>query len=53
MLRRTEMIALPIKRKLLHKYCAAASFFSSDESAKAQPAAQQEEEQRFTQHRQP
>ena len=53
MLRRIEMIDLPAKRRLLHKYCAAASFFSSDESAKAQPAAQQEEEQRFTQHRQP
>ena len=53
MLRRIEMIDLPDKRRLLHKYCAAASFFSSDESAKAQPAAQQEEEQRFTQHRQP
>ena len=26
MLRRTEMIALPIKRRLLHKYRAAASF---------------------------
>lgn len=53
MLRRIEMIDLPAKRRLLHKYCAAASFFSSDESAKAQPAAQQEEEQHFTQHRQP
>ena len=53
MLRRIEMIDLPAKRRLLHKYCAAASFFSSDESAKAQPAAQQEEEQRLTQHRQP
>ncbi len=51
MLRRTEMIDLPAKRRLLHKYCAA--LFSSDESAKAQPAAQQEEEQYFTQHRQP
>ena len=27
MLRRTEMIDLPAKRRLLHKYCAAASFF--------------------------
>lgn len=53
MLRRIEMIDLPAKRMMLHKYCAASSFFSSDESAKAQPAAQQEEEQRFTQHRQP
>ena len=53
MLRRIEMIDLPAKRRLLHKYRAAASFFSSDESAKAQPAAQQEEEQPFTQHRQP
>ena len=53
MLRRIEMIDLPAKRRPLHKYCAAASFFSSDESAKAQPAAQQEEEQRLTQHRQP
>ena len=35
MLRRIEMIDLPAKRRLLHKYCAAASFFSSDESAKA------------------
>ena len=34
MLRRIEMIDLPAKRRLLHKYCAAASFFSSDESAK-------------------
>ena len=39
MLRRIEMIDFPAKRRLLHKYCAAASFFSSDESAKAQPAA--------------
>ena len=53
MLRRIEMIDLPAKRRLLHKYRAEASFFSSDESAKAQPAAQQEEEQHFTQHRQP
>ena len=27
MLRRIEMIDLPAKRRLLHKYCAAASFF--------------------------
>ena len=53
MLRRIEMIDLPAKRRLLPKYCAAASFLSSDDSAKAQPAAQQEEEQHFTQHRQP
>ena len=53
MLRRIEMMDLPAKRMLLHKYCAAASFCGSDESAKAQPAAQQEEEQHFTQHRQP
>ena len=53
MLRRIEMIDLPAKRRLLHKYCAEASFFSSDESAKAQPAAQQEKEQRLAQHRQP
>ena len=49
MLRRIEMMDLPAKRMLLHKYCAAASFCGSDESAKAQ----QEEEQRLTQHRQP
>ena len=53
MLRRTEMIDLPAERRLLHKYCAAASFFSSDKPAETQPAAQQEEEQHFTQHRQP
>ena len=51
MLRRIEMIDLPAKRRLLHKYCAAASLFVSDKPAKAQPAAQQEEEQRFAQHR--
>lgn len=27
MLRRIEMIDLPAKRMLMHKYCAAASFF--------------------------
>jgi len=53
MLRRIEMIDFPAKRRLLHKYCAAASFFSSDKSAEAQPAAQQEKEQRLAQHRQP
>ena len=53
MLRRIEMIDLPAKRRLLHKYRAAASFFGSDKPAETQPAAQQEKEQRLAKHRQP
>ena len=52
MLRRIEMIDLPAKRRLLHKYCAAASFLVQMNRQKP-ASSQQEEEQHFTQYRQP